>query len=818
MKLPTVFAKPILACFLFLFACFVFLLVAPNLTKSANAYSGTIQNVQDSDWSGQNVTFRWSPAVDIDGVNLIIVDYDDPDRPAVYSSIDHGINLRGRSSLTVNTADWNIAVHPPDGRFQVVLVWITAEVSNRETFTIPVSGSWSLTAGTPDGTKVTFTCGGCPNANVEIFVLGPDPDTTVRDQSGSMATRTTWDWVYGSASGTYTANLVAFGYNVVATTKVTISGPTPTPPPPPPGGDCTNAGTGQYVLGNSPAINGNNVTFTISAGSLALPVNSAAVLHVIYNPDTESPAGSPGAILGGSASWTAPGPGNYCAALVYITTQISNAVPFTVGAATGDTCTSSALNWVNDFRCRAIGGGWFDSDVFTAGQTVMTLESFNFIVWGESPMNERWATDTTKKTGALALTGSMVASLYSAPPASGIQYFAQKIHDLNPVTPAYAAAGGIGYQTLGPVQKIWIAFRNIAYVGFIIVFVIMGFMIMFRAHISPQAVATVQDSIPRLVIALILVTFSYAIAGFMIDIMFLVLNIAIQALVATKLINNADYIFKDNVFTVIWSNWGSVFKHVAFAVKDLIKDAFELPGGFVGDLAEKALGWTGGGLAALVIGIALLFVMFRIFLMLLMAYVMIILLTMFAPFFFLVQALPGNNGAKEWFRQMASNIAVFPTVALMFILAGILGGIGNLTGGGGGPAIQPAQIGQFPLIMGNLDAQAIGELVGIGFLLITPSAAEIVKNAMGGKGGGMGSMGAAAVGASLGAGAAVVGAAGRGAGNYIVQRSPIGTRMRAGQMLREERAAEQAQLPTFASTQKAMHAEDAGKPKAPRTS
>ena len=95
----------------------------------------------------------------------------------------------------------------------------------------------------------------------------------------------------------------------------------------------------------------------------------------------------------------------------------------------------------------------------------------------------------------------------------------------------------------------------------------------------------------------------------------------------------------------------------------------------------------------------MLFIMFRVFLMLLMAYAMIILLTMAAPFFFLIQALPGNNGAKEWFKQMAANVAVFPATALMFIFAGILAGIGDLGGVGSG-VIEPskAEVLKFPLL------------------------------------------------------------------------------------------------------------------------
>ncbi len=770
MKIPA-FAKvlktPILTFSLFLFTCLFFLLITPNFTKpahAANYATGLKATSSGCDLSGKvTVIFEWTPADKYNGTTDPVEQILDwavtSDIDAVVGNTSYWGNVAlnvGQSKKTVSglfaaDVDYWWRINTDWGGF---LGGWAPSLTPYPHFKFSCTASTINLTASVSGNIVTFNFS--PNANslTALLIYKEGIAAPVKD-SGALGNVPSYTWdATGQPAGDYHAQVFVGTTTYSNVANFTLGGI-----PPPPGGDCTAAGSGQYVLGNSPAISGNNVTFTISSGSASVPISSGqnVILHVINSPDTGSPAGTDSPVSGSSVSWTAPGPGNYCAALVYITAQISNAVPFTVGtAADGDTCSSSALNWANDFRCRAIGGGWFDSDVFTVGQGYATLEFFNFITWGESPANPRWSTNVTKRTGALAMTGNMIASLYSAPPASGVQYFAQKIHDLNPVTPAYAAAGGIGYQTLGPVQKIWIAFRNIAYVGFIIVFVIMGFMIMFRAHISPQAVATVQDSIPRLVIALILVTFSYAIAGFMIDIMFLILNIAIQALISAKLLTGADYVFQKNVFQVIWGSWKDIFGSVASAISTLIDDAITLPGFF-----DNLFGWVGGTLSAIVIGIAILFIMFRIFLMLLMAYVMIILLTMFAPFFFLVQALPGNNGAKEWFRQMASNIAVFPTVALMFILAGILGGIGALAPGAPA-AIQPAQIGQFPLIIGNLNAQAIGQLIGIGFLLVTPSAADIVKNAFGGKGqgGGMGNLGAAAM-ASIGAGAGVVGAGAR---------------------------------------------------------
>jgi len=396
----------------------------------------------------------------------------------------------------------------------------------------------------------------------------------------------------------------------------------------------------------------------------------------------------------------------------------------------------------------------FDDKVFNLNQIAGTTDSLYNLLLGRSLLHPE-TDNVTAGSGALAASGRLVASLYASPPVSGVNYFASEIRKFNPVQPAYAQTG-IGYDILSPVQELWGAFRNIAYVGFVIVFVIMGFMIMFRAHISPQAVATVQDSIPRIVVALILVTFSYAIAGLMIDVMFVFLNVAIRAIPTNLLPTGAaDYVFKNSVFTVILHSWKEIFTNVADAISKLIGDIVSLPMHL-----DTIISFLGGGIVGIIVGIAVLFIMFRVFLMLLMAYVMIIILTMVAPFFFLIQALPGNNGAKEWFKQMAANIAVFPTVALMFIFAGILSGISGL-GGSGTPAIAPGKIGGFPLLIGDLDPRVIGQLIGIGFLLMTPSAADMIKKFIGAQGmGGAGGMGAA-VGGAIGAGAGALGGAGR---------------------------------------------------------
>lgn len=405
----------------------------------------------------------------------------------------------------------------------------------------------------------------------------------------------------------------------------------------------------------------------------------------------------------------------------------------------------------------------FDDKIFNLNQIMGTSDSLYIMLLGTSTLHPE-TNAATQGGGALAASGKLVASLYAHPPVSGVDYFAYQFKKLNPIQPVYAQTG-IGYQALSPVAEIWRVFRNISYIGFVIVFVITGFMIMFRARISPQAVATVQDSIPRIIVALALVTFSYAIAGLMIDFMFLIMNITINFLAQAGLLDatKANVIFEKNIFGIIWGSWREIFATVANSISEIVKDAVDL--GFLGNFVIKSFGGT---IVGLIVGIALIFVMFRIFLALLNAYVMIIILTAAAPFFFLIQALPGNSGASSWFRQLASNISAFPVTALVLLFAAVLGGISNLGATSDQSAITSGDVGRFPLLVGGLDVSLIGKLIGIGLILITPEVITLVKNAIssGGRGGGGGGGGfapAAAIGASLGAaGGYALGGAGKG--------------------------------------------------------
>ncbi len=111
-----------------------------------------------------------------------------------------------------------------------------------------------------------------------------------------------------------------------------------------------------------------------------------------------------------------------------------------------------------------------------------------------------------------------------------MQYIAYSVNILLG-KPVYA---NDGFNQLKGIQPLWKLFRNTIYTLISIVFVIMGLLIMLRVKISPQATITIQNSIPKIIISLILVTFSYAISGLIIDFSYL-----FQAIILS-IIDNVD--------------------------------------------------------------------------------------------------------------------------------------------------------------------------------------------------------------------------------------------------------------------------------------
>ncbi len=120
--------------------------------------------------------------------------------------------------------------------------------------------------------------------------------------------------------------------------------------------------------------------------------------------------------------------------------------------------------------------------------------------------------------GALGLLTGGIAMLYTAP-AHTSEYVSYLSQTFGISKPLYAQNQGVGFDSINPLIGVWGVFRDISYLLFIFVFIIIGVAIMLRAKIDPRTVMTIQNQIPKLIIGIIMVTLSFAVAGFLIDIM-----------------------------------------------------------------------------------------------------------------------------------------------------------------------------------------------------------------------------------------------------------------------------------------------------------
>jgi len=368
------------------------------------------------------------------------------------------------------------------------------------------------------------------------------------------------------------------------------------------------------------------------------------------------------------------------------------------------------------------------------------------------PLPEATGEVTGPAGGAVGTFGNLIAGMTSTPPVRTATYIADLGQSLGLAKPAYAQ--GTGFRALEPVLPLWKAFRNIAYFGFVIIFVVIGFMIMFRKNIDPQTVITVQSSLPKIIITLLLITFSYAIASLMIDLIYLLIYLLIGTFSTFEIIEGEkakNILLGKTVFGIAFQDLIGPGKEeiagvAAHAVADVVNSTFKGIGG-------KIIGGIGQTLAYVVFAVAILIAVFKLFFQLLMAYIGIIFSVIFAPIMLLFNALPGSNSFGSWLKGILANALVFPVTAVMFLIVAALMGsqkFGVVQGVGYGGSNQYPDL-QLPFLGGGgVPTSALQAIIAIGFLMMMPKIIEMVQKMMGIEGGLMGMMGGAMEGVQAG--------------------------------------------------------------------
>jgi len=347
---------------------------------------------------------------------------------------------------------------------------------------------------------------------------------------------------------------------------------------------------------------------------------------------------------------------------------------------------------------------------------------------------------TYDRSGALFALSSMTSQLaLNSLPVSSVYYMADlgKNLGLDLMPAVYAQSPkGSGFSAFYPVLGLWRAMANIAYGLMALVFLIVGFLIMFRSKLGAQTEITVQAALPRLVITMILIAFSYPIAGLMVDLMYTAIYAFIGFLSSSGLLdmNKAlEVIFSSNPFTAIMGNGfiTGVSKQLGEGASTSVTD---LLGFGLGSLVSWLTNHFGSVLIWVIMIFFTLWIAFRIFITLLKAYAYILLLVALAPIYILANAIPGSRAFSSWIKNLASKLTTFPIIIFHLVVAAILVGAEGWGANPGGVGFQASQaelqgwsppLFNFTFSSGPL--QAVLALVSIGILYLAPQAAEMAE-------------------------------------------------------------------------------------------
>ena len=379
---------------------------------------------------------------------------------------------------------------------------------------------------------------------------------------------------------------------------------------------------------------------------------------------------------------------------------------------------------------------------------------------------------------------NLIVLPYANPPASGVYWAYSGLQNAGFVPKTYAAEG-IGFAAIKPFMNIWIVFRNISYMLLVLVLITIGFMIMFRAKLNPQTVISIENSLPKIVVSLLLITFSFALAGLLIDLMYVVILIAISILsnlnIGDLTPTNQSNLFlnyTNNGFNQLWPPGTSFISYsIGAGLLDLLGESVKLwLYGGIGIILTmlfsnllikitpfahllKAIGLVNiqGGVAtlnvglgeffygiiaaifftiisliispfvlpfvvSLLIGFTIIFLMFRIFFILLISYMKIIFYIILSPLLLILETIPGKNAFSSWFKNLFSEIFTFPLVIIIFLI---------------GYAVmkQSTDKGVWaPPFLYSIDPSFFSTFIGLGIVLITPDLIKIFKESLGAKG------------------------------------------------------------------------------------
>lgn len=405
--------------------------------------------------------------------------------------------------------------------------------------------------------------------------------------------------------------------------------------------------------------------------------------------------------------------------------------------------------------------------------------------------NAKYNNENTANNGLINSVAKFMSIPYENPPASAIGWTQQSLQNIGfiPKTHAYL---GVGFSSLSGYMHIWKLFREISYVVLVLVMVSIGLFIIFGIKLNPQTEISIQNAIPRIIVAMLLITLSFAIAGFLIDLMYVILAIFVRLLFESGLKGNTNLSAESIVNSYMNANFGNLFPdgtnsifalgaNIYALLPGIIRDGVMVTGysltifytgqisKWIGDflnhissVAVLGTGWGNLGrlghlvvelilfsiifpfmpglIIGAIIGLTILLFVFRVFFILISSYVKIILYTIFSPIILMLSAIPGVDTTGWWFKNLIGELIAFPVVAILLMTGRAIATVNNanLPGGSFG-ILTPIRLTAYPFaaeplrlpFIDGLSSASVNSLIGLGIILLIPDFIKMIKGFIG---------------------------------------------------------------------------------------
>lgn len=295
----------------------------------------------------------------------------------------------------------------------------------------------------------------------------------------------------------------------------------------------------------------------------------------------------------------------------------------------------------------------------------------------ESARDKYFNTPTNTPTGQIAKFMALILNTRPASTYSYVAYVSENLQKHRVIPQALAAnttVSGAGFQTMSVFIPLWKITRNLAYTFMVLIFVVYGLMMMFRINLGQKTVITVQLAIPKLIVTFLAITFSFAIVGLAMDLMWVSFWLILYFLGDQKLILVSH--------PFVWASTGRGGMFLSWLMNSLVVSASSpvvvtnlLIGGSnaIGTTIGLIGAFTGLGLiVAIIISIAVAIAYFKLFQKLISSFVSLVVSLVTAPLVLLGNVMPGSTAIGKWFRSVLANVMVFPVTMVLLLFSYIL--------------------------------------------------------------------------------------------------------------------------------------------------